>query len=208
MFRSSDLQYLRADVRANCETFLALCKEAGLNVKVTETVRDDEYQRYLAANGYAAKTATVPTFHSVKAGLAFDICKNVKGHEYDDLSFFDRCGQIAKQVGFSWGGDWKSFPDKPHIQWDAHGKYTGSMILAGKFPPEMEEYMTQADFNRMMDAYLAQLRTKPVSGWAAQTWADAKKSGIADGTAPQGLITRQEVVTMIDRAISNRQGVK
>ena len=132
MFRSSDLQYLRADVRANCEMFLALCKEAGLNVKVTETVRDDEYQRYLAANGYASKKATRPTFHSVKAGLAFDICKNVKGHEYDDLSFFDRCGQIAKQVGFSWGGDWKSFKDRPHIQWDAHGEYTGSMILAGK----------------------------------------------------------------------------
>ena len=203
MFRSSDLQYLRADVRANCETFLALCKEAGLNVKVTETVRDDEYHRYLAANGYASKTATRPTFHSVKAGLAFDICKNVKGHEYDDLSFFDRCGQIAKQVGFSWGGDWKSFPDKPHIQWDAHGKYTGSMILAGKFPPEMEEYMTQADFNKMMDAYLAQLRTKPVSSWAAQIWADAQKTGITDGTAPQGLITRQEAVTMIERAISN-----
>ena len=208
MYHSRDIAYLRADVRANCIIFIDLCKQAGLPVLITETVRDDEYQRYLAANGYSSKTATRPTFHSIKAGLAFDICKNVKGHEYDDLSFFDRCGQIAKQVGFSWGGDWKSFPDKPHIQWDAHGKYTGSMILAGKFPPEMEEYMTQADFNRMMDAYLAQLRTKPVSGWAAQTWADAKKSGIADGTAPQGLITRQEVVTMIDRAISNRQGVK
>ena len=200
MFRSSDLQYLRADVRVNCETFIALCKEAGLNVKVTETVRDDEYQRYLAANGYASKTATRPTFHSVKAGLAFDICKNVKGHEYDDLSFFDRCGQIAKQVGFSWGGDWKSFPDKPHIQWDAHGKYTGSMILAGKYPPEMEEYMDQATFNKMADAYLAQLRTKPVSTWAKDDWEKAKADKITDGTAPQGLITRQEVVTMINRA--------
>ena len=200
MFRSSDLQYLRADVRVNCETFLALCKEAGLNVKVTETVRDDEYQRYLAANGYAAKTATVPTFHSVKAGLAFDVCKNVKGHEYDDLSFFDRCGQIAKQVGFSWGGDWKSFPDKPHIQWDAHGKYTGSMILAGKYPPEMEEYMDQSTFNKMADAYLAQLRTKTVSTWAKDDWEKAKADKITDGTAPQGLITRQEVITMINRA--------
>ena len=200
MFHSSDLQYLRADVRANCETFLALCKEAGLNVKVTETVRDDDYQRHLAANGYASKTATRPTFHSVKAGLAFDICKNVKGHEYDDLSFFDRCGQIAKQVGFSWGGEWKSFPDKPHIQWDAHGKYTGSMILAGKYPPEMEEYMDQATFNKMADAYLAQLRTKPVSTWAKDDWEKAKKDKITDGTAPQGLITRQEVVTMINRA--------
>ena len=203
MFHSSDLQYLRADVRVNCETFLVLCKEAGLNVKVTETVRDDEYQRCLAANGYAAKTATVPTFHSVKAGLAFDICKNVKGHEYDDLSFFTRCGQIAKQVGFSWGGDWKSFKDRPHIQWDAHGKYTGSMILAGKYPPEMEEYMDQATFNKMMDAYLAQLRTKPVLAWAKADWDKAKADKITDGTAPQGLVTRQEVVTMIERAISN-----
>ena len=200
MYHSRDIADLRSDVRANCVIFLDLCKEAGLPVLITETVRDDEYQRYLAANGYASKTATRPTFHSVKAGLAFDICKNVKGHEYDDLSFFDRCGQIAKQVGFSWGGDWKSFPDKPHIQWDAHGKYTGSMILAGKYPPEMEEYMDQATFNKMADAYLAQLRTKPVSTWAKDDWEKAKADKITDGTSPQGLITRQEVVTMINRA--------
>ena len=205
MYHSRDISDLRADVRANCIIFIDLCKEAGLPVLITETVRDDEYQRYLAANGYASKTATRPTFHSVKAGLAFDICKNVKGHEYDDLSFFDKCGQIAKQVGFSWGGDWKSFPDKPHIQWDAHGKYTGSMILAGKYPPEMEEYMDQATFNKMADAYLAQLRTKTVSTWAKDDWEKAKADKITDGTAPQGLITRQEVVTMINRA-NNAKG--
>ena len=200
MYHSRDLDDLRADVRANCEIFLELCKQAGLVVLVTETVRDEEYQRYLAASGYAAKTATRPTFHSVKAGLAFDICKNVKGHEYDDASFFAKCGQIAKQVGFSWGGDWKSFPDKPHIQWDDHGRYTGSMILAGKYPPEMEEYMDQATFNKMMEAYLAQKRTESVSSWAKADWESAKKSGITDGTAPQGLITRQEAVAMIERA--------
>ena len=205
MYHSRDIAYLRADVRANCIIFIDLCKQAGLPVLITETVRDDEYQRYLAANGYASKTATRPTFHGVKAGLAFDICKNVKGHEYDDLSFFDRCGQIAKQVGFSWGGDWKSFPDRPHFQWDAHGKYTGAMIRAGKFPPEMEEYMDQATFNKMADAYLAQLRTKPVSTWAKDYWDKAKAGKITDGTAPQGLITRQEVATMINRA-NNAKG--
>ena len=57
MYHSRDIADLRADVRANCVIFLTLCKEAGLSVLVTETVRDDEYQRYLAANGYAAKTA-------------------------------------------------------------------------------------------------------------------------------------------------------
>ena len=199
MFRSSDLQYLRADVRVNCETFLALCKEAGLNVKVTETVRDDEYQRYLAANGYAAKTATVPTFHSVKAGLAFDICKNVKGHEYDDASFFTRCGQVGKQVGFSWGGDWKSFQDRPHFQWDEHGKYTGAMIRAGKFPPEMEEYMTYDQWKKYMTQYRAEQGKKSVSSWAKAAWDKLTKRGITDGSRPGDLITREEAAVMMDR---------
>ena len=201
MLHSDELKYLRVDVRVNCEKFLALCKEAGLNVKVTQTVRDDEYQRLLVAQGYAAKTATRPTFHSVKAGLAFDICKNVRGHEYDDPSFFACCGQIGKQVGFSWGGDWKSFPDRPHFQWDNHRKWSSRMLLAGKYPPEMEEYMTQAEFNKMMDTYLAQKRVDSTpSTWAKDTWELAKKQGITDGSGPHGLCTREEVVALIERS--------
>ena len=201
MFHSDELKYLRADVRVNCEKFLALCKEAGLNVKVTQTVRDDEYQRLLVAQGYAAKTATRPTFHSVKAGLAFDICKNVRGHEYDDPSFFACCGHIGKQVGFSWGGDWRSFPDRPHFQWDNHRKWSSRMILAGKYPPEMEEYMTQAEFNKMMDTYLAQKRVDSTpSTWAKGAWELAKKQGITDGSGPHGLCTREEVVALIERS--------
>lgn len=201
MFHSDELKYLRADVRVNCEKFLALCKEAGLNVKVTQTVRDDAYQKYLVSKGYASKDASRPTFHSVKAGLAFDICKNVRGYEYDDATFFALCGQIGKQVGFSWGGDWRKFPDRPHFQWDNHLRWTGSMILAGKYPPEMEEYMTQADFNKMMDTYLAQKRAeKNPSTWAKDTWELAKKQGITDGSGPHGLCTREEVVALIERS--------
>ena len=206
MLNSRSLKDLRSDVRENCEIFLELCKSAGLKVLVTQTLRDNEYQASLYALGRTkpGKIVTnlkIPTFHGV--GLAFDICKNVRGHEYDDLAFFKKCGQIGKQVGFSWGGDWKSFKDRPHFQWDAHGKYTGAMIRAGKLPPEMEEYMDQATFNKMMDEYLAQLRTKPASAWAKADWDKAKADKITDGTAPQGLITRQEVVTMIERAISS-----
>ena len=140
MFHSRNLKYLRSDVRANCEAFLAECKAAGLNVLVTETVRDEEYQRSLVAQGYAAKTATVPTFHSVKAGLAFDICKNIKGHEYDDAAFFQKCGEIGEKIGFTWGGRWKSFPDRPHFQWDDNKQHTSAMIRAGKLPRQMPAY--------------------------------------------------------------------
>lgn len=150
MFHSRELSYLRSDVRANCETFLALCKAEGLDVLVTETVRDEEYQRDLAAKGYASKTATVPTFHACGTGLAFDICKNVKEHEYDDADFFARCAEIGKKVGFSWGGDWTSFVDRTHFQWDAGGKYTSFMILKGVCPPNMPRYRASSTENRAL----------------------------------------------------------
>lgn len=202
MFKSGDIKYLRADVRANCETFLQICRDAGLLAKVTDTIRDDEYQRQLVSKGYASKKAMLPTFHSVKAGLAFDICKDVTDHGYDDPEFFKRCGEIGKKMGFSWGGDWKSFPDRPHFQWDAHGAYSGSMILAGKYPPQMEEYdyMDQDKFDAMMDTYLAKRAKLPVDEWAAEVWAAAHDAGIVNGTAPKGLVTRQEVIAMIARS--------
>ncbi len=145
MLKSRDIDRLRSDVAANCRTFIKLCKAEGLPVLVTETVRDQEYQAKLYAQGRTkpgkiVTNAKRPSFHWNKAALAFDICKNVKGHEYDDNEFFERCGVIGKKVGFSWGGDWKSFVDKPHFQWDQKGKFTSSMVRAGKLPPKMPRY--------------------------------------------------------------------
>ena len=142
MLCSRDITLLRPDVAANCRKWLELCQEAGLDNLVTNTVRDREYQEYLYAQGRTrpgsiVTNGKIPTFHADTAGLAFDFCKNVKGHEYDDNAFFAKAGAIAKGMGFSWGGDWESFPDMPHIQWDNGGKWTSSMILAGKLPPEM-----------------------------------------------------------------------
>ena len=75
------------------------------------------------------------------------------------------------------------------------------MILAGKYPSEMEEYMTQAEFNKMMDTYLAQKRVGSTpSEWAKGAWELAKKQGITDGSGPHGLCTREEVVALIERS--------
>jgi peptidoglycan LD-endopeptidase CwlK len=29
---------------------------------------------------------------------------------------FKEVGEVAKSMGIEWGGDWKTFPDKPHVQ--------------------------------------------------------------------------------------------
>lgn len=148
MLCSRDIDRLRADVAANCRLFVAECQAQGLPVLVTETVRDLEYQASLYAKGRTAPGSIVtnqktPSFHWDKVALAFDIAKNVKGHEYDDAEFFRKCGAIGKKMGFTWGGDWTSLPDKPHFQWDAHGKYTAAMVRAGNLPPAMPFYQAQ-----------------------------------------------------------------
>ena len=181
MLCSRDISRLRADVAANCRLFVEECKKQGLPVLVTETVRDLEYQASLYAKGRTAPGSIVtnqktPSFHSDKAGLAFDICKNVKGHEYDDLAFFNRCGEIGKKIGFSWGGDWLSLQDKPHFQWDNHGTYTAAMVRAGKLPPSMPVYkevqkaMTKDEAKRV-------LKTKAGLSDATITFLDAYRYG-------------------------------
>lgn len=214
MLNSRDIDLLRKDVAANCRTFVALCKKAGYPVLVTNTVRDAEYQAYLYAQGRTRPGSIVtngkqPTFHWDKAGLAFDICKNVKGQEYSDQAFWKGVSAIGKKMGFTWGGDWKSFVDKPHFQWDSHGKYTSSMILAGKFPPAMpiykeeEEDMDQATFNAMfekaMAEHTAQQNKKPVSSFARESFSKAKAKGVLDGTAPQAPLTREQAAVVLDR---------
>ena len=156
MLDSRDISLLRPDVAANCRIWLDRCRAAGLNVLVTNTVRDKEYQEYLYAQGRTrpgniVTNGRTPTFHSDKAGLAWDFCKNVRGQEYNDPDFFRRAAGIAKEMGFSWGGDWRSFPDSPHIQWDNHGHWTSSMIRAGKLPPDMPQYQKEDDMDQDME---------------------------------------------------------
>lgn len=44
--------------------------------------------------------------------------------EWAALHRYKNIASIAKQLGFEWGGDWTSFPDKPHLQ------YTQGLTLA------------------------------------------------------------------------------
>lgn len=143
MLNSRSLDDLRSDVRVNVETLLKLCKKQELNVLITQTKRDNEYQAYLYAQGRTrpgkmVTNSKTTTFHG--AGLAIDFCQNIKGYEYVDQGFFTNVATLAKNIGFSWGGDWKDFVDRPHLQWDAHGSYTTAMLRAGKPCPLMPEY--------------------------------------------------------------------
>lgn len=208
MRHSRDIDDLRADVAANCRSLIALAEREGLHALVTETVRDSEYQKMLAKKGYAAAGAVTPSFHADHAGLAFDICKNEKDHAYDDPAFFARMGELGKKVGFSWGGDWRSFPDRPHFQWDAGGTYTSAMVRARHYPPPMprfeEEEMTQQEFNERMETYLKALAQRDPADWSAEARAWAEKAGLIAGDETgnkqyRSFLTREQLAVLLHR---------
>ena len=203
MLNSRDIALLRADVAENCRKWLDKCAAAGLNVLITNTVRDREYQEYLYAQGRTragsiVTNGKVPTFHADTAGLAFDFCKNVKGHEYDDNAFFHKAAAIAKGMGFSWGGDWKSFPDMPHIQWDNGGEWTSAMIRAGKLPPEMPT----AEKKRREDDEMRYHTVRECPEWAKATVQKLVDKGLLSGDGSDLDLSHDMVrlLVVLDRA--------
>ena len=119
------IEHLHPGLQKICNQFVEQCKAAGLNVKITDTLRTKEEQDSLYAQGRTKPGSIVTNVSYPNSahnwGVAFDICRNVKGREYDDSDgFFAKCGEIGKQLGLFWGGDFRSFTDKPHFEWEKY----------------------------------------------------------------------------------------
>ncbi len=112
-----DINELTPAAQQACKLFLERCAEKGLKVRITETYRSQERQNYLYEQGRTRPgnkvTWTKNSRHTSRR--AWDICQNVKGKEYADSGFFKECGQIAKELGITWGGTWKQ-ADTPHFE--------------------------------------------------------------------------------------------
>lgn len=87
----------------------------GLNLRVVEGFRDPAKQ----AEAYAKGTSKAkPGFSFHNYGLAVDVVFRDKNGNpsWDEKNDWQKLGQLGKEVGLSWGGDWKSFNDRPHFQ--------------------------------------------------------------------------------------------
>lgn len=97
------------------------CTEKGMKLGIGECYRtveeqNEKYAQGRTKPGQIVTNARGSDYNSQHQwGIAFDFYKNVPGHAYDDLQFFDDVARIAKGLGLGWGGDWKSFVDRPHL---------------------------------------------------------------------------------------------
>lgn len=112
------------------ERLVRICNELikRIDFTVIEGFRTPERQKELYDKGFSKIDGiTKKGKHNYSPSLAIDIIPYKKGHNPFDGSkesdiMFDNLAkefkQVAKELGINitWGGDWKSFVDKPHFQ--------------------------------------------------------------------------------------------
>lgn len=107
---------------------LCAMAELGHPMMVTDGVRSLKAQRALYAQGRTkpgkivthADGVSVKSNHQPKAdgfGHAVDCCFLVDGKpSWAEAHPWRLYGEMAKALDLSWGGDWKRFPDRPHVE--------------------------------------------------------------------------------------------
>ena len=183
-----DINELTPLAQRACRLFMEICRKNGLDIFITETYRSQKRQNELWEQGRSKPGKIVTwTMHSRHTDRrAWDIACN--GSNLYDRATLKKAGRIAEKLGITWGGTWVT-PDMPHFE-----------ITDSWKAPKEEEEMTQEQFNKFMDNWLAERRSLPISNWAKEELEQAKEEGITDGTAPQAFATREQVAAMILRS--------
>lgn len=145
-----------AGLMALVEELTARCHARDVHVIFTQGLRTFAEQAALYGQGRSsyiwngkqyARSGKIVTnarpgssIHNYGLALDFAIVKNGKEIIWDTTADLDHDGKAdwievveeAKKLGFTWGGDWKSFRDFPHIEW--LGGLTYAQVFAGKKP--------------------------------------------------------------------------
>lgn len=130
MINSRSLDDLLPAVAERVRRFIKAADEAGIDLLVTSTYRDNASQNALYAQG---RTAPGKIVTNAKAGesihnyrCAVDVVPIVAGKPRWDVKdeVWQKIGALGKAQGLEWAGDWKRFKEYPHFQ------YTGGLNLA------------------------------------------------------------------------------
>ena len=114
------------------------CVGAGLPIKIGESFRSVAEQDALYAQGRTQPGSIVTNARGSSYssqhqwGIAADFYRaDGKGAYNESGDYFKKVGELAKNLGLGWGGDWKSIVDKPHVYLPDWG--SGTEILKQKY---------------------------------------------------------------------------
>ena len=113
---------LLSKVRPIARLFIHACQAAGIDAKVISGTRTYAEQDALYAKGRTTAGPKVTNarggYSNHNFGIAFDIGIFVDGKYLEDGPAYRNAAVLGKSLGLSWGGDWTSFKDEPHYEYN------------------------------------------------------------------------------------------
>ncbi|MFF3147463.1 M15 family metallopeptidase, partial [Streptomyces sp. NPDC057927] len=108
------------NTKAQTLKWYKFCEDNNIEILIYETIRTIEQQRVNVANG---ASQTMQSYHIIGQALDFVPIDNNgnalwNGYKQSDIQ---KAIRYAKTLGFEWGGDWVSFVDSPHLQYNYKG---------------------------------------------------------------------------------------
>ncbi|EMI10349.1 hypothetical protein F510_1656 [Anoxybacillus gonensis] len=124
----ANLEKLAPNTKRAAKEWYNWCVANSIDILIYETLRTKEQQRYYVASG---KSQTMRSYHLVGQALDFVpvVGKKTDWNGYGRPEIQQAIAK-AKQIGFEWGGDWKGFVDKPHLQYNYKGYGTDKELDA------------------------------------------------------------------------------
>ena len=110
-------------IRARTQAVLSRARSEGLDLRVVSGFRSVEEQDRLYAQGRTAPGNIVTNARGGSSwhnyGLAIDIAFNDANGQpvWPENANWARYGQIAVAEGLTWGGNFRNFVDRPHIEY-------------------------------------------------------------------------------------------
>jgi peptidoglycan L-alanyl-D-glutamate endopeptidase CwlK len=148
--RSTSITSLNPIVAQKADALVAQTGRIGIKILITDDYRSSEEQNVLYKQGRSEPGQVVTnvkggaSFHNYGLAVDFALVKP-DGDVIWDMKY-DGNGNgkadwmevvtTAKKLGFTWGGDWTSFKDYPHLQMDFG--YSIKDLQKGKRPPTAE----------------------------------------------------------------------
>lgn len=117
---------LHPDLVEKIQIVLAVMTRAGSPMRIVQGVRTVEQQQILYARGRTTKGPKVTNCDGVRVksnhqpqsdgwGHAVD-CAFLGAEPFAEEHPWSLYGDVAKDAGLVWGGDFKSLPDRPHVE--------------------------------------------------------------------------------------------
>lgn len=193
---SRDISLLHPNLQIMAHELIRHCKNNGINIGISQTLRTKAEQDNLYAQGRTkpGKIVTNVQYPYSKHcwGVAFDVFVQRNGKAIWDTAAYRPVGDLGERIGLVWGGRWRNFPDAPHFELPGHDVKT----LIAKYKDPQNFIKTWKKGGGYMTV---EKKDDAPSAWAKKAWEWATKEGFVDGTNPKGNVTREQLAAILER---------